>query len=362
MTNVINSGLLRVARQRKGFSQGEAAERFSVPQAALSRYENGIAVPSEEFISKAALVYDLPASFFYQTDAVMGPPVSVHAVWRKKADVTAREMDKIIAEINIRGMHLRRLFEAVEFTPQSSIPKLDPDDFDGDIERIAGLVRAHWLLPPGPVQNLTDAVEKAGAVVVHSPLGESSVSGVTVSMPGLPPIILLNSEQPADRARFTLAHEIGHIVMHRFPNADMEQQANDFASALLMPPQEIKIALSGRVDLRRVAALKPEWKVSMQSLVYRAQQLALINRNQAVYLWKQFNYTKIKMREPVELDFPHEIPGVLSRMVRLHLDNFGYSLLDLAKLLHMHDHQLEQYYNVTGPEKLVTGLRLRVVK
>jgi len=124
--------------------------------------------------------------------------------------------------------------------------------------RGAAVVRAHWLIPNGPLPNLTAAVERAGAVVVHSPLNGSAVSGITISVPGLLPIVLLNSEQPADRMRFTLAHEIGHLVMHRFPNPDMERQASDFASALLMPATEIKHALSARLDLRRLAALKPE--------------------------------------------------------------------------------------------------------
>src|SRR5260221_981444 len=154
------------------------------------------------------------------------------------------------------------MLDAVEYSPQSTIPRLDPEEYGGDIDRLAAIVRAHWLLPPGPVQNLTAALETAGAIVIHSALGGCSVSGVTISVPGLLPIIVLNNDQPADRMRFTLAHEIGHLVMHRFPNPDMERQANDFASALLMPAADIKPALSGRLDLRRLAACKTDWRVS----------------------------------------------------------------------------------------------------
>ena len=183
MPGYVNSGLLRIARQRLGLAQGEAAERLAVPQVTLSRYENAVAAPPDEFIARAAMAYDMPIEFFRQTDAVFGPPVSVHPMWRKKADVTVREIDKIIAEINIRALQLRRLLNAVEYTPQSNIPRLDLDDYDGDIERLAGLVRAHWLLPRGPIENLTAAVESAGAVVMHSSMGGSSVSGVTIAVP-----------------------------------------------------------------------------------------------------------------------------------------------------------------------------------
>jgi Zn-dependent peptidase ImmA (M78 family)/transcriptional regulator with XRE-family HTH domain len=362
MAEYVNSGLLRIARQRLGFSQGEAADRLGVPQVTLSRYENAVAVPPDEFTARAASVYDMPISFFRQTDAVFGPPVSVHPMWRKKADVTVRDIDKIIAEINIRVLQLRRLLSAVEYTPQANIPRLDPDDYNGDVERIAGLVRAHWLLPTGPIENLTAAVERAGAVVVHSSMGGSSVSGVTVVVPGLLPIIVLNQDQTADRLRLTLAHELGHLVMHKFPNPEMESEANNFASALLLPKTEITIAFRGRkIDMARLAALKPEWRVSMQALLYRAQSLGLIEKSQASWLWRRFAMDRIKLREPAYLDFPPEHPGVVSRMVRLHLDNFGYSPTELAKVIHANDNLVNEYYDLNaGPA--VQGMRLRVVR
>ena len=74
----------------------------------------------------------------------------------------------------------------------------------------------------------------------------------------MPPIVVLNSQQPADRQRYSLAHEIGHLVMHRLPSALMEDEANTFASALLMPTVDIRPAFLGRrVDLATLASLKP---------------------------------------------------------------------------------------------------------
>ena len=101
MGEYVNSGLLRIARQRIGLRK-ENVMRLIVPQVALSRYENAVAVPTDEFIARASEVSGMPISFFRQTDTVFGAPVSVHPMWRKKADVTVREIDKIVAEINVR--------------------------------------------------------------------------------------------------------------------------------------------------------------------------------------------------------------------------------------------------------------------
>lgn len=357
----VNYGLLRIARQRKGFSQGEAAKALSVPQVTLSRYENDVTSPTEEFIGRASKIYDLPTSFFYQPDVVYGAPVSVHPMWRKKLDVTSHELDRIIAEINLRTMHIKRLMTSVEHTPKRDIPRIDLDGYDGDIERVTSLVRAHWLIPSGPISDLTAIAELAGCVVIHSYMNGSSVSGVTISVPGMPPIILLNQDQPADRMRFTLAHELGHLVLHRFPNPNMEQEANAFASAFLMPSNDMKIALSGRIDLRRLAALKPEWRVSMQGLLYRAQTLDLIAKSEAGWLWRQFSSLRIKLREPPELDFPTEIPSVMSKMVQLHLDTFGYSVEELCGLFHIFPHSFLEFYPTAGTTDTRMA-KLRVVQ
>jgi Zn-dependent peptidase ImmA (M78 family) len=213
------------------------------------------------------------------------------------------------------------------------LPRLDIDDF-GDAEQIARMVRSHWQVPRGPLRDLTVLVERAGILVAHSPMSGAAVSGVTFSVPGLPPLILINSDQTADRMRFTLAHELAHLVMHRFPSANMEKEAHAFASELLMPAADIGPLLqSRRIDLPLLASLKPEWKVSMQSVIMRAKSLGLLSRNQEEYLWKQMSVRKWRLREPPELDFPPERPSVVPNLVKIFREHLGYSAEELAKLL-----------------------------
>lgn len=329
----------------------------------LSRFENQLAGLSDDVLDRAAAAYDLPRSFFVQTDPVLGAPVSVHPMWRRKASVSGREMDQIIAELNLRLMHLRRLLQAVEVETTFHVPNLPVEHFHS-AEHVAGLVRAQWQMAAGPVQNLTHAVEAAGVVVVHSTLGGSAVDGVTFRAPGLPPLIVLNKEQPADRMRFTLAHEVGHLVMHHDqPTQSMEQEANEFASALLLPARDIRSSFSRRVDLRLLAELKPVWRVSMASLLMRARSLNLLAYNQERYLWQQFSITKIRQREPAELDFPIEVPSVLPDLFDAHIRELGYSIADLAGVLHVQPPELASLYGLTiTPAQEAKPPHLRIVK
>jgi Zn-dependent peptidase ImmA (M78 family)/transcriptional regulator with XRE-family HTH domain len=362
MSSALNGQMLRLARQYRGFQQGEAAAKLGMTQATLSRAENGVVVPSDDLLGKAEKLYRLPASFFAQTDPVYGAPVSVHAMFRRKASVTARELDKIIAELNIRTIHLRKLLEGADLRPAKAVPRLDIERYGGDAEEVAELVRAHWQIPAGPVANLTAVAETAGIIVAHSDLAGADVDGVKYEVAGLPPIVLLNSRRPADRMRFSLAHEIGHLVMHHVPSPDMEDQANLFAGAFLLPRREMKAAFSRRLDLRRLAELKPEWKVSMQALLYRAKTIGAVDEGKLRYLWQQFNVHRIRLQEPPELDFPVERPTVLSKLLSLHLNELGYTIGALAQTLNFDSAEFEKVYGLTvltsEPRKPV----LRVVK
>jgi len=344
-----NGEMLRLARQRRGLRQTEAARRLGIEQSLLSRIENGLTEASDEILSGAERVYETRRAFFFQNDPVLGAPVSVHPMWRRKADVTARELDAVVAELNIRIMHLRRFLEGIELAHSTDIPRLGLDEYDGP-EVIAGIVRAHWKVPSGPLRDLTALVERAGALVCHSRLEGASISGVTFQASGVPPLIVLSREQPADRMRFTLAHELGHLVMHRFPSPDMEREANEFASALLMPAKDIRPYFrSQKIDLALLASLKPEWRTAMQALLMRATALDCLTKNQAQYLWKQINARRLRLREPPELDFPHEEPSIIPMILTTHRESLGYGLDELGVLLNERSADLMDMYPIEQP-------------
>jgi Zn-dependent peptidase ImmA (M78 family)/transcriptional regulator with XRE-family HTH domain len=361
MSETGNADLLRVARQFRGFQQGDAAARLGVSQAMLSRVENKLSGFTNDLIDRAAKAYEMPRAFFLQTDQVLGAPVSVHPMWRKKAAVTSREMEQIVAELNLRLMHIRRLLRSVEIDANYTVPALPYDEFES-VERIAALTRAQWQIPAGPIRNLTAVLEASGVVVAHSGMAGSVIDGVTFAAPGLPPLIVLNSSQPADRMRFSLAHELGHLVMHRSqPTREMEQQANDFASFFLMPTQDVKPYFNRRIDLRLLAELKPVWRVSMASLLMRARSLGLLAYNQERYLWQQFSIAKIRQSEPPELDFTQENGSVLPELIEAHLRQLGFTISDLANLLQLETSELGKLYGL-NPSTPRQKPQLRLVK
>lgn len=353
--------LLRLARHLRGFTQKEVAEALGVAQGVLSRLENGLIEPDSEVKQRVGNVFQLPTSFFEISDTVYGPPVSVHAMLRgKKSEVGARDVDMITAELNIRLFHLRSFLENVDFTPVNAIPVLDVEQY-GSVEKIAATVRAHWKVTSGPIKNLTRLMEKAGIIVGESSFHGASVSGVTFAAPGRPPIVLINRDHPADRIRFTMAHELGHLVMHRFPTATMEDEANQFASAFLLPPNEMVEVFRGRrVTLELLASLKKEWRVSMQALLMAAQAANCVTESQKRYLWQQISARGWRLREPASLDFPIDKPSVLTSIVKSHIEDLGYKFSELVEMSKVDVGDFTEFYGNLSPEE-PSRPRLRIV-
>jgi len=293
--------MLRLARQRLGLTQKVAAARLGIAQPVLSRFENGIAEPDNGLLFKAGQVYEVPRAFFDLSDPVYGPPVSVHPMPRAKADVTARDLDMVTAELNIRVMQLRRFLQSVDFEPTAELPSFNVEEW-GSPSRVASMVRSQWGVPPGPIRSVTALAERAGIIVGTSDFGGASISGMTFKVPGQPPLVLLNAQHPADRMRYTLSHELGHIIMHKFPTPEMEDEAQQFASHFLMPDTDIRASFTGRrVTLELLASLKPEWKVAMQALLMKAKSLNAVLPNQYRYLWQQISSRGWRLREPLSL-------------------------------------------------------------
>lgn len=335
MTSSFNHNLILLGRQLRKVSQFDLAKSASITQGHLSKIENGLSEPSEAIAKRVADILNLPQNFFYQPDRIYGLPISFHPMHRKKASVGQHALEYIHAELNIRLMHIRRLLKSVTLKKEFPMPALDVDEYDKDTEKIGDLVRRTWLLPKGPLKNLTECLEQAGCLVVWCDFSDSSIDGISFSIPDLPPCIFVSQNQPADRMRFTLAHELGHLIMHRVPTSEMEDQAHKFASSLLMPYADIRGSFSGKITLPRLAALKPIWRVSIQSLIMRASAMGAISAAQSRYLWQQISSSKFRFQEPPELDFPYEEPKVLPMIFKVHMEQLGYSLDEIAQVLNI---------------------------
>ncbi|HTF66486.1 MAG TPA: ImmA/IrrE family metallo-endopeptidase [Edaphobacter sp.] len=232
-------------------------------------------------------------------------------------------------------MRVKKLKRSLEIDAAFRFQAMEPLEYGGPAG-VARLVRQMWQMPPGPVRDLIQVIEDAGGIVIEFDFGTKQADAISEWVPNSPPIFVLNSnaEISWDRRRLTLAHELGHIILHKLgPNPQMEDEANEFAAEFLMPRREIKPSLYG-LTMAKLRDLKRYWKVSMQALVERAYQLKTITLNQRKYFYISLNKNgHTRVHEPMEFEFLPEKPQLFHSMLRAHLEKLDYSMRELATLL-----------------------------
>lgn len=341
--NSVNPEMVTLGRESRGLTQSELAKCLHISQARLSKIESGHAPVTDDLLLPLVSCLEYPLTFFLRSDPVFGPGTS-EFFHRRRQSVGNKLLTRLHAILNIRRMEIARLLRSVEL-PENNIPRYDPDSFDGSVEEIARAVRAAWNLPRGPIKNLTRVIEEAGGIVVPIDLISPKIDAVTRHIPGLPPLFFINPNMPGDRQRLSLAHELGHAVMHSAPHPEMEEQAFLFANEFLMPAREINQQLD-YVTLPKLASLKPYWRVSMQAILKWAHELGRVTDNQARYLWMQIGKAGYRKREPAELDIEPERPEALRQIVELHRSEFGYSADELSELVGLTVDEVQVYYGV----------------
>ena len=344
MGNDFNPEMLVIARESRGLSQTDLARSIDLKQGSISKIESGVLRPSPEIIDRLAISLRYPSALFFQSDHVFGFNSTVF-FHRKRQSLPDRTLRRLHAIMNLTRMRIKRLLHSTELSTTCQFQHVEPAEYGGNLDRIPQLVRTMWKLPAGPIRSMVEAIENAGGVVISFDFETRQADAISEWVPPNPPIFLINanSEITGDRLRMTLAHELGHIIMHRFPNSEMETEANAFAAEFLMPQKQIKSSLYG-LTWAKLIDLKAHWKVSMAAIVQRAYELRTITAAQRQYQFTQLSMRGYKTREPEETDVPFERPGLVNELIQAHTKQLGYSANDLAGLLLIEPEELRTSY------------------
>lgn len=293
-------------------SQAELARRADLAPARLCRIERGERQATPAELERLSAALQFPTSYFAQGCSLVGATGDVH--FRRKTSTLSGARKRAVAELNLGRRIAQGLLELAD-VPESRGPQLTSGtllDFNGSPQFAAFSVRRELMLAPGPVTSLTAAVEAAGVFVFTYDMG-ADVMGASHWPANSPPVVCINSRMPGDRCRFTLAHELGHLVLHT-EEADtetMESEANSFASELLLPEQDVRSTLRG-LSVARMRELKHEWGVSMQALIERAHQLGLMSSYERTGHYKSFSKRGWRKSEPepIPVELPHLVPSL----------------------------------------------------
>lgn len=319
-------GRLRDARKVARLKQGELGDLVGVTRQSISAYERGEKIPEPVTFQKIANVLGQPVTYFTNTGAPVFGEFSTR-FFRKSGPDTIRRNDACAVLGDWFVQTTRYLDNFVNYPP-ILLPEAAPAQPDGtysieEIDSIAASLRDQWGLGVGPISNVLALLESKGIVVCRYELQGENVEAFSFWNGSRPFIFMASDKESGVRIRYDLAHELGHLILHRWVEQSeiddparlkvIESEANRFAGAFLLP----KTSFPNEIYTLRLDAflpLKERWKVSIQSMVYRCKDLEIIDADQYLNLYKQISFRKWRKKEP--LDDPRQIPLEQPRLLK----------------------------------------------
>lgn len=300
----MNHRQLTFARELRGYSQTDLSSSIKgLSQSNLSKFEKGLSVLSEEVQKKIIDFLDFPVEFF---DRKITTTIE-NGNYRKRASVTKSEILKFENTCKILGYLIDEMSESIEW-PDFSLSPLNVEEGYSPSYTANYNRKVLGLKKDEPINNICALLEKHG-IIIYEMDAYDKFDGISFFTDKGFAVIVINKSFSNDRKRFTISHELGHILLHNESNFPIsgyrdektkEKEANEFASEFLMPANEIKNALRG-ITLSEVAKLKGYWLTSMSSIIRRAKDLKCINDDRYTYFMIEMSRNGFNRKEPVEV-------------------------------------------------------------
>jgi Zn-dependent peptidase ImmA (M78 family)/DNA-binding XRE family transcriptional regulator len=322
---------LTEAREARGLRKTNLAELVQVSDSQISKYESNSQTPSPAILDRICSVLAMPIEYFFY-ERPKNPDIESPIYYRSMSYATQQQ--RKAAEIKYLWLQdiYTYLWEFIDF-PAVNLPDINPPNSpekisDQDVEEAADYLRQFWGLSDGPIENLSRLVENNGIVLSFFDLGADGLDGFSQKNRDRPHIIISTGKTSAVRIRFSLAHELGHLILHTKINPktlndsnkfkQMEQQAHRFASAFIFPQssfcREITIP-----DLVTFRMRKPRWKLSIAAMIFRAKNLGLIDDDREKVLRRSYGAKKWSRTEPlddqIEVDYPELLRDAIELLI-----------------------------------------------
>ncbi|MEX0754926.1 MAG: ImmA/IrrE family metallo-endopeptidase [Actinomycetota bacterium] len=306
---------LRAYRNIEGITQEELARLLDISPQMVSAIESG-----RRELSSGLSVLD------YASERLELPDMS-EPLHRQRASTKVASRARAQELLRLAG----EVYDDLRFTtpkvPAVVVERVPAPPTLEEVEELAADVRLSMNQEEhGPIKNLTSAAERAGVCLIPI-AGLDGIDGLS-SWVGEHqiPVIGISPSIPGDRFRFTLAHELGHLIMHRKKSDQSEVEANRFAGAVLFPAEDFEDAMPDFPHLRDFASLKSSWGVAVAMLVYRAHELGYIDDQR--YRALQIQMSKLKWRKSEPATFSPAYGQLFPRVVEVNggSENVGQSL------------------------------------
>lgn len=334
---------LKSARLLSGLSLRKLAEKMSIDLSAqaLNLYEKGERKPDSSIIIALSEALQVPIDYFFRDSNIKLGNVE----FRKKSKLGKKDIQKIkefVIDYLERYIEIERILNVrYEFT--NPLEKIVINSIE-DIETASQELRKNWEIGMNPVSNVIEMLEDKGVKIVEID-ADQSFDGLATWVENFP-VIVVNQNIDIVRKRFTVIHELAHLLLSFHENLNdksIEKLCHNFAGAFLLPEASLKNFLGAKrshISIQELIEIKEYFGISIQAVIYRLLNLNIISEATLKSFFIRLN--KEKQRD--EANFGKYVgEESSSRFGRLVLKAASEEIITFSKASQLMNQNLEEF-------------------
>jgi len=338
---IFNGKRLRKARYYNGLSVDDLASKIGIKKQSISQFETGKSNPSTETLWAICRELHFPINYFFQSDEGFDNEIAGTTYFRSMFSTSKKYRQEQIVKMEHVAAIYSFLSKYIVF-PKINLPQISECT---PPQEAAKILRKHWNLGNGPICDLIQIMERNGIITTSFKTTSDSIDAFSHKYGDLFIVVLSQNKDVAARSYFDAAHELGHIVLHdwyedieelsREEFRQREKEANQFAASFLCPEDSFNHdfhSLRGN-SLDTYVILKNKWHMSIEALLYHANQLGAITPAQYQYSYRALHKKGWYRNEPYDDKISLQPPTLFKSAIELLLKENIFSTTSLMQNL-----------------------------
>lgn len=327
----IVSQKIKNARVINALSQQDLADMIGVSKQMISKYENGDSIPASSSLIKLAKSLNVKVDYFFSTNKIELGTIN----FRKKSKFSVKKQNALKELIKLK---LESYIETEEILQidYSFVNPLKSQQVNSleEVETVVFALRNVWQIGLDPIHNIVQLLEDNEIKVLEIDEEENLFDGLATIVNDKFPVIVINKNFNVERKRFTLLHELGHLLLD-LPECDVktiEAYCNRFAAEFLFPMKSVIKEFGikrDNISLTELIEVQKKYGISISAIVYRLVDAGVFSEGRQAEFYKKINFSPELKREVYKERF--ETPENSNRFEQLVYRALSQELISSSK-------------------------------
>lgn len=298
MENLV-ANRIKNARILKCLSQQNVADEIGVSKQMVSKYEKGEALPSSSKFIRLSRLFGLKIDYFFSPFQIELGAIN----FRKKSTFSIKKQNSLKEQIKISLENYLWIEDvlSIDYTFKNLIENAEIKSIE-DIEKVVLQLRNEWEIGIDPIHNIIQLLEDKEIKVIELFDVDENFDGMATYINNKFPVIVVNGNFPVERKRFTLLHELGHLLLNlqECNSKEEENFCNKFAAEFLFPKQIVIKEFGGKRDhitLTELISTQKKYGISIPAIVYRLFDSGILSKQRHTNFYKKIRFNPSLNRE-----------------------------------------------------------------